>query len=109
MKITHTVSLVALIMAGAALGYKWMDVTLERPAPQINVDTLRIITTVYDTVTVISRAADTVRVRIKEIGPLTERDLVQTICGQEYLYGDKRDSFKFNVYGMVFCPKERNE
>ena len=70
------------------------------------VDTVRVVTTVYDTVTVTSRAADTVRVVIKQVGPLTEQDVVRLVCGhQGFTYGDKRDRFGFNTYGMVFCPK----
>ncbi len=78
------------------------------PAPA-RVDTVRVETTVYDTVTVISRAADTVRIRIKDIGPLTVQDLVRIICGRELSYGDNRDDFRSNAYGMIFCPRGNDE
>ena len=92
---------VAIIIAITILVGKWIDVGVKRPEPQVRVDTLRIITTVYDTVT--TRAADTVRVYVRHVGPLTQRDLVNMICSTRWL-NDGSGEFNFNAYGMVFCP-----
>ena len=97
---------VVLIIAATIIASKWIDVGVKRPEPTVHVDTLRVVTTVYDTVTVVSRAADTVRIMVKNVGPLTEKDLVGLICGSDRSFGDVRDEFKFNAYGMVFCPAD---
>lgn len=88
-----------LVAAGTTLGVKYMNVTLKSPPPHVRVDTVHSV--VYDTVTVVSRAKDTVRVMEYKVGPLTEKRLVQLICGN---FAKNGDYFSFNAYHMVFCP-----
>lgn len=101
--------LTALIVAATVVSLKGMSATTPKQLPgKVRVDTLRIITTVYDTV--ISKAPDTVRIIEHTVGPLTEQRLVRLVCGtKEYgdlTYGDDRDVFGFNLMGMVFCPRK---
>ncbi len=67
-------------------------------------DTVVIKTVQYDTVTVIARARDTVRITEIKVGPLTSRRLARLVCGPNLTYGDQRDAFGYNALGMVFCP-----
>jgi hypothetical protein len=96
---------ISFVIAATTLSLKWMSVTLKSPPPQVRVDTLRSV--VYDSTTVIARAKDTVRVVELQVGPLTEQRLAWLICGGAgRAYGDKRDLFQYNLYGMIFCPKD---
>lgn len=93
------------VAAGTVLGVKYMNVTLKSPPPQVRVDTIRSV--VYDTVTVISRAKDTVRVTDVKVGPLTQARLVSIVCGKKY---DPKDEFSHNpVFGFVICLNRRSE
>jgi hypothetical protein len=94
----------SIIVAGTVLSLRWMNVTLKSPPPRVQVDTVRSI--VYDSVIVISRAKDTVRVVEEHVGPLTEQRLARLVCGSERTYGDERDLFAYNYLGMVFCPND---
>lgn len=102
---------IAIIVAVTVLLVKIIDVAVPRPTQRgtAHPDTIYAVKTIYDSVTVISRAADTIKIRIKDVGPLTEQDVVRIVCGQKRSYGDKRDEFDFNVYGMVFCPRDGRE
>lgn len=97
---------VAAVIAFTVLGYHWMSVTLKAPPPVIHVRSDTVVIRQYDTVTVIARAKDTVRVVEQHVGPLTEQRVAQLICGKTQTYGDERDRFGFNALGMVFCPKD---
>lgn len=90
------------IVAATVLGVQWMNITVKRPPPEVSVDTVYSIT--HDTVTVIDRAKDTMRVVVREVGPLTEQLVARMVC-RDLVYGDKRDTFGYNALGMVFCPK----
>lgn len=94
-----------VLIAATLLGFKWIGTQSPPPPPvQVRVDTVRSV--VYDTVTVIARARDTVRIVEQQVGPLTEERVARLICGsQKRIYGDKRDVFGFNQLGMIFCPK----
>lgn len=98
----------ALIFTLGVVGIRWIDDTVQRPAPFVHVhtDTLRIFH--YDTVTVISRARDTVQIRIKDHGPLTEQDLVPLVCGSNPNYHPEprgKNHFEHAEQGgIVFCP-----
>src|SRR3990172_11411015 len=96
---------IVIIIAILVLAVKAIDMAEHHfLVPQVRTDTVHVMTTVYDTV--VSRAVDTVSIVVKQVGPLTERDVVQLVCGGTCLvHDDKRDQFKFNAYGMVFCPK----
>lgn len=95
---------VVLIIGVTLLGLRWIDVAVKRPPALVRVDTVHSV--VYDTVTVIARAKDTVRIIEQHVGPLTEQRLARVICGTERSYGDDRDRFAFNAFGMVFCPND---
>lgn len=98
---------IAIILALMLICLKGISVAGPLLIPQrMRVDTVYSVKTVYDTVTMVSRAADTIRIRIKDAGPLTEQDLARLICGEARTYGDKRDEFSFNAYGMIFCPAD---
>ena len=98
---------IAVVLALMLIALKAISVVGPRLVPQsIKADTVYSVKTVYDSVTVVSRAADTIRIRIKDAGPLTEQDLARLICGKARTYGDKRDEFSFNAYGMIFCPAD---
>lgn len=92
---------VSAIAAATILGVQWMDLTAKRPAPEVRVDTIYSIT--HDTV--VSQARDTMKVVVREVGPLTEQILARLICGDQ-VYGDKkRDHFGLNLMGMIACPR----
>ena len=99
---------IAWIAAVTMLGLAFMSISKPPPELRVRVDTLRVVTTVYDTVTVISKAADTVRITVKEVGPLTQADLVRLICSEGWL-NDGSGLFNFNAYGMVFCPAKEDK
>lgn len=92
------------IASRAILASRYMTLTLKGPPPQVRVDTVRSV--VYDTVIVISRAKDTVRIIERTVGPLTEQRLARLICGPlSGIYGDERDHFNANTLGMIVCPR----
>ena len=104
---THA-SVIGVVVAAITL-LAALQITPRREV-RVRVDTLRIETTTHDSVTVISRAADTIRVMVKEVGPLTEKDLVDLICSSGWVKKDRNgDEFEFNGYGMVFCPVKDKE
>lgn len=93
---------ISVIAAATILGVHWLDLTAKRPPPEVRVDTVYAIT--HDTV--VSRARDTMKVVVRDVGPLTEQLLARLICGEDQVYGDKkRDHFGFNTFGMIVCPK----
>ena len=96
---------VVAIVGLVVLAYRWIGVAVEGPEPTVHVDTLRVETHANDTVTIVSRARDTVRVIVRGVGPLTSQELTRLVCGEQLTYGDARDAFRFNVFGMVFCPR----
>lgn len=91
---------ISFVAAATILGVHYMNLSVKRPEPEIHVDTVYSIT--HDTV--VSRARDTMKIVVREIGPLTEQMIARVICGDK-TYGDKRDTFGWNAYGMIFCPK----
>jgi hypothetical protein len=92
-----------ILTAATVLGMQYMNVTL-KPNIKVRVDTVRSVK--YDTVTVISRAADTVRITTTNVGPLTEARLVSLICGKKY---DAKDVFDTNpALGFVICSNHRS-
>lgn len=91
----------AVVVAATVVSLKVVDATKPKYLPgKVRVDTLRI----YDSVTVIARAKDTVRIIEQTVGLLTEQRIAALICFNRH-YGDKRDEFRYNDYGMIFCPK----
>lgn len=106
---------VSLLIVIAVVTSKYLD-TVQRPDPEVRIDTLRSVTTAYDTVrveiTITSRAADTVY--IKDVGPLTEADLVHLICAAAAeqtenprlkLRGTRDEHFDYAPAGIVYCPE----
>lgn len=70
----------------------------------VTYDTVYSTTVIHETVTVISRAADTVRIVTKNGGTLSEQDLVRLVCPKKFTFGDERDVFWYSVAGILFCP-----
>jgi len=103
---------IAVIFALTLIALNAVNVAATRMIPQVpaRVDTVRVETTIYshDSITVISRAADTVRIYVRQVGRLTQRDLVNLICSEKWL-NDGSGEFAFNGYGMVFCPKSETK
>lgn len=98
------ISLCAVICA-TIVAYHWT--TVRNQPVRVRVDTVRVVTTVltYDTVTVVSRARDTVRVTELRVGPLTQQRLARLMCPESMIYGDARDTFNYNAWHMIFCPR----
>ena len=107
-KYTAIVMFLSMIASGTLLALTWMNDQEGLSRSRIrgaHIDTVFVRS--VDTVLVVPRAADTVRIIQTDIGPLTNDILAAHLCPPHMRGRDVEGQarFQYNTYGHLFCPK----